>query len=262
MQRLYNWYIILSIARSGFVPGLNKDIAIVSNKSTKTMLYEHLRMEILSTRMPPGADIDEVTLSAEFSLSRTPLREVLRQLAGEGFVVLRENRSARVTDMSFSTMRDFFVAAPMIYAAVLRLAALNATPAQIEALRASQVTFREALRKGTAVDRALANNRFHEITGEMAGNVYLLPSFHRLLIDHARIGTTFYRPQSNEMAKNLDQASHQHDQIIAAIEARDQDRAGELADEHWNLSRGQIELFVMPDSLDFPLGAIPRTTTG
>ena len=42
------------------------------NKKTKAMLYEHLRMEILSTRMAPGADIDEATLSAEFSLSRTP----------------------------------------------------------------------------------------------------------------------------------------------------------------------------------------------
>ena len=232
------------------------------NKKTKAMLYEHLRMEILSTRMAPGADIDEATLSAEFSLSRTPLREVLRQLAGEGFVVLRENRSARVTDMSFSTMRDFFVAAPMIYGAVLRLAAQNARPEQIEALEKAQDLFRQSLRKGTAIDRALANNRFHEITGEMAGNIYLLPSFHRLLIDHARIGTTFYRPQSNEMAGNLDKASQQHDEIIAAIQAGDDERAGQLAEEHWSLSRGQIELFVMPGSLDIPLGALPKTTTG
>ena len=231
-------------------------------KTTKAMLCDHLRMEILSTRMTPGSDIDEAALSSEFSLSRTPLREVLRQLAGEGFVVLRENRSVRVTDMSFATMRDFFVAAPMIYGAVLRLAARNARPGQVDALREAQERFRRSLRKGTAVDRALANNRFHEITGEMAGNIYLLPSFHRLLIDHARIGTTFYRPQSNEMADNLDRASCQHDEIIDAISAGDEARAGQLADEHWNLSRGQIELFVMPDSLDLPLGALPKATTG
>ncbi|KZY41574.1 GntR family transcriptional regulator [Roseovarius sp. HI0049] len=234
----------------------------LDTRTTKAMLYDHLRMEILSTRMAPGGDIDEAKLSAKFSLSRTPLREVLRQLAGEGFVVLRENRTARVTDMSFSTLRDFFVAAPMIYGAVLRLAAQNARPEQIEALKQAQNEFRRSLRQGTAVDRALANNRFHEVTGEMAGNIYLLPSFHRLLIDHARIGTTFYRPQSNEMAGNLDKACQQHDEIIAAIEARDEERAGRLADEHWSLSRGQIELFVMPGSLDIPLGDLPRTTTG
>ncbi|MDD9743336.1 MULTISPECIES: GntR family transcriptional regulator [Marinovum] len=231
-------------------------------KTTKAMLYEHLRMEILSTRLPPGHDIDEARLSAEFALSRTPLREVLRQLAGEGFVVLRENRGARVTDMSFATLRDFFVAAPMIYGAVLRLAAGNARPGQIAALKTAQERFRATLRQGSAIDRALANNRFHEITGEMAGNIYLLPSFHRLLIDHARIGTTFYRPRTAEMTDNLDAASRQHDEIIAAIEAGDEDRAGQLAEAHWNLSRGQIELFVMPDGLDLPLGALPRTTTG
>lgn len=232
------------------------------SKKTKAMLYDHLRMEILSTRMSPGADIDEARLSAEFSLSRTPLREVLRQLAGEGFVQLRENRSARVTDMSFSTMRDFFLAAPMIYGAVLRLAALNRTDTQIAQLKDAQQAFRAALRKGTAIDRALTNNRFHEVTGDMAGNIYLLPSFHRLLIDHARIGTTFYQPKSTEMVTNLAKASQQHDEIILAIAARDDGRAGQLAEDHWALSRGQIETFVMPDKLDVPLGTLSKTTTG
>ncbi|MGP6089475.1 GntR family transcriptional regulator [Antarctobacter jejuensis] len=231
------------------------------SRKAKTILYDHLRMEILSTRMAPGSDIDEARLSEAFSLSRTPLREVLRQLAGEGYVQLRENRSARVTDMSFATLRDFFVAAPMIYGAVLRLAARSATPEQIADLKAAQEEFRTALRQGTAMDRALANNRFHEITGEMAGNIYLLPSFHRLLIDHARIGTTFYRPQSPSMVDNLDKACRQHDEIIAAIQDRNETRAAELADEHWTLSRGQIELFVMPDGLDLPLGELPRSTT-
>ncbi|MFD0858497.1 GntR family transcriptional regulator [Roseovarius aquimarinus] len=229
---------------------------------TKSDLTEHLRTEILATRMAPGSDIDEAALAAEFSISRTPMREILRQLAGEGYVTMREGRAARVADMSFATMRDFFVAAPMIYGAVLRLAARNASAAQIEALTSAQETFRAALRHGTAVDRALANNRFHEITGEMAGNIYLLPSFQRLLIDHARIGTTFYRPQSNGMAENLSTASAQHDAIIAAIAARDEARAGQLAEEHWSLSRGQIEIFVMPDALDLPLGTAPQTTTG
>ncbi|THH35175.1 GntR family transcriptional regulator [Aliishimia ponticola] len=231
-------------------------------KNTKTRLLEFLRMEILSTRLAPGADLDEAQLSAAFSLSRTPLREVLRQLAGEGYVILRENRSARVADMSFATMRDFFVAAPMIYGAVLRLAARNRGDGQLAALQTAQDRFRATLRNGSSVDRALANNRFHEITGEMAGNTYLMPSFHRLLIDHARMGATFFRPQSNEMAENLDLASRQHDEIIEAIAAQDEPRAGQLAEDHWNLSRGQIELFVMPGGLDVPLGDAARSTTG
>jgi DNA-binding GntR family transcriptional regulator len=231
-----------------------------ASKNRKAALYSRLKTAIMTLELRPGADLDEAKLSEESGLSRTPLREVLRQLAGEGYVDLRENRGARVSEMSHMTLRDFFLAAPMIYGAVMQLAAKHATPAQVSALKAAQEAFKTALRTGSSADRAMANNRFHEITGEMADNIYLLPSFQRLLIDHARIGMTFYRPQDARMAENLDEASSQHDAIIAAIEAGDEAAAGQLAIEHWNLSRDQIELFVMPAGLDVPLGTIARKT--
>ena len=71
---------------------------------------------------------------------------------------------------------------------------------------------------------------------------------------------TFYRPQSAVMAENVSEASAQHDAIIAAIEAGDEAAAGQLAIDHWNLSRDQIELFVMPSGLDVPLGTVARKT--
>lgn len=231
-----------------------------AGKSQKSDLYEHLKTSILTMQLRPGHDLDEAELSKAFGLSRTPLREVFRDLAGEGYVELRAKRGCRVSEMSHTTLRDFFQAAPMIYGAVLQLAALNSTATQIEALKQAQDQFRDALRTGTAAARTLANNRFHEITGEMAGNVYLLPSFNRLLIDHARIGMTFYQPQNNEMAENLTTASDQHDAIIAALEARNAEEAGRLADEHWRLSRDQIEMFVMPTALDLALGTFPQSS--
>lgn len=231
-----------------------------ASKRRKAELYGHLKTAIMTLALRPGADLDESRLSDEFELSRTPLREVLRQLAGEGYVDLRENRGARVSEMSHMTLRDFFLAAPMMYGAVLQLAAKHATPAQIDELKAAQETFKSALRSGSGAERAMANNRFHEVTGEMADNIYLAPSFNRLLIDHARISMTFYRPQSTEMAENVSEASAQHDAIIAAIEAGDEATAGKLAIDHWNLSRDQIELYVMPSGLDVPLGSIARKT--
>ncbi len=231
-----------------------------ASKRRKTELYGQLKTAIMTLELRPGADLDEASLSEEFSLSRTPLREVLRQLAGEGYVDLRENRGARVSEMSHTTLRDFFLAAPMMYGAVLQLAAKNARPEQIEALKAAQQDFKAALRSGSGADRAMANNLFHEITGEMADNIYLAPSFQRLLIDHARIGMTFYRPQDTAMVENLSEASQQHDAIIAAIEAGDDAAAYQLAIDHWNLSRDQIELFVMPAGLELPLGSVARKT--
>ncbi len=226
-------------------------------RSRKSELAEHLKVSILTLRLQPGADLDEAYLSEAFGLSRTPLREVFRQLAGEGYLDQRANRSTRVSEMSHTTLRDFFLAAPMVYGAILRLAARNALPDQIDALKDAQRSFCSALQSGSAEDRALANNRFHDVTGQMSGNVYLLPSFNRLLIDHARIGMTFYRPRNTGLTENLSEASRQHDAIIAAIEAGDEAAAAQLAEDHWNLSRDQIELFVMPDALDVPMGIPP-----
>ena len=226
-------------------------------KTRKAQMLSQLKRAILTMDRAPGEDLDEATLSEEYGLSRTPLREGLRQLAGEGYVRLHANRGARVADMSHRTLRDFFLTAPMIYGAVMRLAAQNARPAQIEALKSAQEAFRAALRKGDARDRTLANHRFHAITGEMADNPYLSPSFERLLIDHARIGMTFYRPRDGRMAENLARASAQHDAIIAAIETGDEAAAARLAGEHWNLSRGQIEMFVMPPGLEGGMGTPP-----
>lgn len=227
----------------------------------KERLAMHLRTAILTLELMPGSDLDESRLSEKFELSRTPLREVFRDLAGEGYLSHRANRGVRVTDLSHTTLRAFFQAAPMIYSAVLQLAATNATAAQIEALKEVQTRFRRALNSGSVAERSLANYRFHEVTAQMSGNLYLLPSMQRLLIDHARIGMTFYRPQSQEMSDNLGTACTHHDAIIAAIEARDSTAAGQLALEHWQLSRNQIESFVMPEGLDAHLGLFSEKLT-
>ncbi|WP_370228267.1 GntR family transcriptional regulator [Cognatishimia sp.] len=229
-----------------------------TEKSPKQSLADHLKSAILTTSLAPGSDLDEAQLAQQFGLSRTPLREVLRELAGDGYLTLHPNRGTRVSDMTFATMRGFFQAAPMIYGAILRMAALHATPAQIEELKAAQDIFKATLTSGTAADRALSNNRFHEITGVMAANIYLQPSFNRLLIDHARLSMTFYDPNAVQLSAQRALASQQHDAIIAAIEARDADGAAQLAIDHWNLSRDQIEMFVFPEALDMPLGNVPQ----
>ncbi len=220
----------------------------------KSELYQALKQAILTLDLCPGEDIDEVELSEKYGLSRTPLREVLRQMGGEGYLSLRRNRGARVSEMTHTGMREFFLAAPMIYGAIMQLAAQNAQPKQIAELKDVQMGFRNALKTGNTKDRALLNNRFHEITGEMAHNTYLQPSFNRLLIDHARIGMTFYRPNNSAMADNLSIAADQHDAIIESIEAGDKVAAAQLATEHWNLSRDQFEHFVMPAGIDISLG--------
>lgn len=229
----------------------------IAAKSKKTVCVEDLRRKILTQELEPGVYLDETELAEEYGISRPPLRETLRQLAGEGYVVLHENRGAQVAPMTHKTLRNFFVAAPMIYAATTRLAAQNATPAQIAKLKQVQVAFRKAIADGVAADRALLNERFHSVIGEMADNEFLMPSLRRLLIDHTRIGMTFYNPRQTQMTDTQAVAADQHDQFIALIEAGDADAAADLAVAHWELSRAQIENFVTPESIQIPLGRAP-----
>lgn len=227
------------------------------SRSRKFICAEDLRRQILTQQLEPGSSLDETELADRYGISRPPLREVLRQLSGEGYVRLVENRGAQVAPMTHKTLRNFFVAAPMIYAAVTRLAALNATPAQIDRLKQVQRAFRAAIRNGNAADRALENERFHSLIGEMADNEFLMPSLRRLLIDHTRIAMTFYNPRHLRMADTQSIAADQHDMFIALIEAGDADAAADLAVAHWDLSRARIESFVTPESIRAPLGAPP-----
>lgn len=223
----------------------------------KAHCVDDLRRRILTQDLEAGGYLDEVELAEAYGMSRPPLREALNQLAGEGYVVLHKNRGAQVAPMTHKTMRNFFLAAPMLYAAVTRLAAEHATDAQIMRLKETQTLFRKAIREGDTAERALLNQKFHAIIGEMADNEYLTPSLRRLLIDHTRIGMSFYNPRNQAMATQRDIAADQHDRFIELIEQGDVDGAGQLALDHWELSRTEIESFVTPAGMHIPLGQAP-----
>ena len=80
----------------------------------KDHVISALKQQILSLEMKPGEVLDEGQLATRFSISRTPLREVVQRLAGEGYLVLEKNRGSKVAPMDLSTLREFFQAAPMI----------------------------------------------------------------------------------------------------------------------------------------------------
>ncbi|HDS9358134.1 TPA: GntR family transcriptional regulator [Enterobacter chengduensis] len=218
-------------------------------RTGKVALYEDLKRLILTMELDPDALLDEASLTAQYGLSRTPVREVFQRLAGEGYLEIVEKRGVRVIPMSHATLRNFFLVAPMIYAAVGRLAVQHYKPAQLKALKETQKRFRKAVQNHDAEALALENNRFHEIMGEMAANPYLQPSLGRLLIDHCRIGHTFFRPQNEDMERRLQLSADHHDAFIAALDARDEQKVVDLVFEHWELSRENMEIFIAPQGL-------------
>ena len=224
---------------------------IVNKKQT---CHEALVHRILTLDIAPGSTLDETLLSQEYGLSRTPLREVFQKLAGDGYLTQSKNRSTKVSSMDLGSMRNFFQSAPMIYAAVGRLAAENASKNQIVDLKKAQSLFRVAGEASEPQEMAMHNYRFHRIIGEMAGNPYLSPSLNRLLIDHTRMSQMFYKPINSKERLLVWEACDQHDAMIEAIENKDAATIVRLTMEHWELSRDRIEKFVRPDPLDMDIG--------
>lgn len=220
----------------------------------KALLAETLKRRIISMELAPGAVLDEVTLSEEFGLSRPPVRELIRQMAAEGYLELESNRPVRVSSMSHQSLRNFFLAAPLIYIATTQLAAINASKADIEQLKQIQKQFREAIDNNDLGGRVYYNNLFHLEIGKIADNAYLAPSLERLLIDHARLGKIFYKqPTSDDMQEDLDAAVIQHEQIIQAIEQHEVNIAGEIVRIHLDLSRRRMTEYVVPAGIEVPL---------
>lgn len=215
----------------------------------KSKCQQDLRLQILTLDRAPGGDLDEAGLCAEFGLSRTPLREVLQKLAGEGFVEITQNKGAKVVSMDLPTMRVFFQTAPLVYANIARLAAENHTAHQLDYLKDIQSRFKRATQNQDAGNAALENHNFHELIGEMSHNIYLLPSLKRMLIDHTRMSQTFYRPASPIETTLVRKACDQHDAMISAFEAREPSLAIDLTLQHWDLSRDRMERYVRPDPL-------------
>lgn len=199
--------------------------------------------------LAPEEDLDEAAFSKTYGLSRTPVREIFQRLAGEGYVDIRENRGARAAPLTHATLRSFFLTAPMIYAAIGRLAVQNFRPQQLKNLTTTQRRFRKASESGDVLSMVMDNNRFHEIMGEMSSNAYLQPCLTRLLIDHARIGHTFYQPRNDDMRRRIHLAVEQHDAFIEAIRARDETAVVDLVFDHWELSRENMEIYVIPDEM-------------
>jgi len=221
--------------------------------SSKSTCVETLKQRVLSMDIAPGQVLDETALSKEFGISRTPLREVIQRLCGEGYLTSQENRGAKVASMDLTTMRHFFQAAPMIYASISRLAAEQATAQQITELASIQRRYRQSLIPENPRETAMHNHRFHQMIGAIAASPYLMPSLNRLLIDHTRIGLVFYASRSNSDRQRVTRAADQHDAMIEALSTHSAAAAVQLTLEHWELSRNQMEQFVTPDPLPFEL---------
>jgi DNA-binding GntR family transcriptional regulator len=207
-------------------------------------VYDLLRDEILDLVLPPGSPIDEIQLSERFAMSRTPIREALVRLAGEGLVTTLPNRSTVVANIDFLNLHTFFDALTLMYRVTTRLAAQYHRPADLEVIRARQADFAGAVAKKDALAMIAANRNFHAAIAEAGRNPYYLSLFLRLLDEGRRLLRLYYSSFDDRLPP---QYAEEHDDIIAAIAARDVDACDRLATAHADQIVRQIRNMIARD---------------
>ena len=215
-------------------------------KANKKHFYEELKWKILTTDLAPGTDLDEVAFGELYGLSRTPVRDVFRRMAGEGFVEIIGNKGASVASMNHKTLKEFVQTAPLIYVSVIRLAVNNAKPVQLRDLKRVQTKYRNAVKKGMIDELVVYDNQFHTILGDMADNHYLSVSLQRLLIDHSRIAHMYFDRTAFNECDLLEKFVIQHEKLIDAIDNGREETAVAITLEHWGTSKQQSDMFVNP----------------
>ncbi|MGN6157854.1 MAG: GntR family transcriptional regulator [Devosia sp.] len=208
-------------------------------------VYEQLRLAIVNLDLPPGSPLDEVRLSQQFALSRTPVREALVRLAGDGLVTTLPNRSTVVAPIDFERLPVYFEALTLMYRVTTRAAAQRRMPRHIAAMRQAQAQYVEAVARNDAVSMISTNRDFHLAIAEAGGNSYFTSWFSRLLDEGRRLLRLYYYAAFDDHLprKYVDE----HEAIIRAIEKGDADRADELAALHAAQIVRQIQSYIARD---------------
>lgn len=208
-------------------------------------VYDTLRDEILNLVLQPGEPIDEISLADRLSMSRTPIREALVRLAGDGLVTLLPNRSTVVSQIDFPNLHHFFDALTLMYRVSTRLAAQFHDDGDLTEIRARQDAFAKAVLAGDTNGMILLNRDFHVAIAEAGRNPYYLQLFSRLLDEGRRILRLYYYPTFDPRLPHP--YIQEHEAIIAAIAARDVDTCDRLGKEHADKIVQQIQQMMARD---------------
>ena len=215
---------------------MRPDIASSTPKPRASdIAYEQLLSRILDLRLPPGSTINEHAIADELGISRMPVHEAVARLAADRLVTVVPRRASVVTGIWPQDALDMFEAREVIESGVAHVAASRATDEDVAILR-TMVEAAERARKHT--DQLLylrEDHGIHHFLVHMVPNALLQDAADRLLIHNLRFWRSFWAGQPHGQVTMIS-----HADLLAALEARDPERAELAMRSHIKLS---LELF-------------------
>jgi DNA-binding GntR family transcriptional regulator len=187
-------------------------------QSAAQLVADVVRRRILEGALPPGTCLRQEELAAGLGVSRQPVREALQRLVMEGLLVKQPDRSVAVRRFTLDEVRENYTLRALLESAAARFAAAAITDRHLTSLRAVQEAMNRALVEGDAGLAVELNARIHRLVHEASRMPTLIS-----LIEQLWIGLTVFTPLF--VPGRGRHSREEHEAVIAALAARDPDRA-------------------------------------
>lgn len=190
-------------------------------------IFNRIRDDILSGNYTTGEELKEATLGKQLGVSRTPVREALRQLDLEGLVEIAPNRGAKVIGISRKDVEDIYHMRARLEGLAARKAAEQIKEEELAELEEVILLSEFHVKKPESKQMVRLDGRFHEIMYRASGS---------RMLEHVLTDFLHYvkmaRSHSVKTEHRAQESVKEHKRILEAIRQRDGDLAEQLANEH------------------------------
>ena len=204
---------------------LNFDIQ--NHRPLREIVYEELKMQILTGKIVPGTRLMEVELAADMGVSRTPIREAIRKLEKEGLVTIEPRRGAYASQISVKDMVDILEVRQDMEGLAAYFASSRMTEEQMADLKRTSDSYNRAVAEGDMDSMIAYDTRFHRIIVESCNNnilVHMIEQLQELVLRFRYIYYDDFRRAENMPEENR--------QILEAIRDGRAEDARAAADIH------------------------------
>lgn len=184
----------------------------------RDVVFNTLREAILKGELKPGERLMELQLAAKLGVSRTPIREAIRMLEQEGLAVTIPRKGAEVARMTEKDMEDVLEIREALDELAAKIACTRMTEDQLKQLETIKEAFVESTRSHDVKRIAEADVSFHDVIYEATGNPKLVS-----MLNNLREQIYRYRVEYLKEEKNYPTLIGEHDAIVEALYARNQD---------------------------------------
>jgi len=202
-------------------------VAVAEAAPLRKLVADNIRNAIISSKFAPGARLKEHELVSWTGVSRTVVREALRQLEAEGVVANIPNKGPVVASVTPEEARCHYEVRAALESLVARAAAENITKEDTVRLKQIAVDLRKSFERGSVEKMLKVKNELDDVLLSMSHNA-LLNGFLQLI--HARLA--YLRPLVLRQGDRLRENVEEIDALIDAILAGDGKKAAKAALTH------------------------------